>query len=218
MTRKKYKDKMKPQEVYMFLDEVIYTQPCVSPISLGCCTTAPTPWVPAIPKIGKAYCGPQQEQGNNPMNYDYNSKTAYASAAITQADPDQPKRDYLVGRLQTTYYTKESDLRSQFGLEDDAAPKTPKEMADRIAAGKFVIRGTEYEDAYEDGERYFYPSEALSWRDPTVKEDHDGYITAIGAMNKFRIGLLDIVKVKDLDAAFDTIKALEDWQPTGKAN
>lgn len=153
---------------------------------------------------------PQQEQGNNPMNYNQTN----AVATVIADTSEQDKRKYLSSRLGDIFYDRRADVDEMFGFGGIDHPKTAKEAMERIKAGKFTIDGSDDEKP----RRYFYFDEAFSWRDPSVKQDEAGRDAALSELNDFRDGLLDIVKVKSLDEAFDTLKALQEWQPTGKAN
>ena len=157
-----------------------------------------------------AVCGPytygcKQEEGNNPMNY--------ASASIsTPATETQDQRKYLQSRLQDVYGAKKSPLQAQFGLIDDDAPETMKDLQERIAAGKFTFLDE------KDARPYHHWTEMLRWRDPAKKADQDGYTAAKTELKAKYQAALDTIKIDEPKAGLEAVKALEAWTPTGAAN
>lgn len=188
------------------------------PVSLTeLCSLAPMPSaVPVYPTPEKPWvfqhtgiCN--KEEGNNPMNY--------ASASIsTPATETQDQRKYLTKRLEDVYCNLRDPLEAQFGLIDDEPPGSPKDLAERIAAGKFIIRG--YGDDAKNADRYRYwaPIELIQWRDPAKKADTEGFEVARKALKAAKQKALDIIKIDEPKAGLDAIKALEAWTPTGAAN
>lgn len=157
----------------------------------------------------------QKQEGNNPMNY----ATATVQAGTTET---QDQRKYLSQRLESIYYDLRLPLFAQFGLTDDPCPKTPKELKQRIADGKFIIKGLkddDNDDEFADDE-YFYGSweSMIRWRDPAKKADSEGYVAATKELEDLRQKTLDIIKIDEPKAGLDAIKALEAWTPTGAAN
>lgn len=155
----------------------------------------------------------KKQEGNNPMNY----ATATVHAATTET---QDQRNYLQSRLEDIYYTKERPLYAQFGLTDDEAPTTPKELKARITDGKFVIIGLPKDDAEDDFDDCYYGgwSRLIRWRDPAKKADQGGYEAARKELKDEYQKALDVVKIDDVKAGLEAVKALEAWKPTGAAN
>lgn len=149
------------------------------------------------------------------MNY----ATATVQAGTTET---QDQRKYLSNRLEEIYWEKFRPLDAQFGLMDDKAPTTPKELKERIASGKFTIVGLPKDDEDDefDDDAYFYGSwhRLLKWRDPAKKADHEGHKAAHKELRDLRQKTLDIIKIDEPKAGLDAIKALEAWTPTGAAN
>jgi hypothetical protein len=117
------------------------------------------------------------------------------------------QRNHARGRLRDLRDAKDLDLRKQFGLDDDASPKSPKELAKRIADGKFVIKKVD-EDMDEEDD-YFYWQDAIRWRDPAVKEDKVGYKAATTELGK------SYQRAKDqiiLGTVADSLKVLQDFE------
>ena len=153
----------------------------------------------------------QKQEEENLMNY--------ASASIsTPATEAQDQRKYLERRLGEVYNDRREGLEAKFGLTDDNSPVGPTELAERIAAGKFIIRGTG--DDAKNAERYRYWSayDLIQWRDPAKKADQDGFDAARKDLKAKRQAALDTIKIDDPKAGLDAIKALEAWPPTGAAN
>lgn len=148
------------------------------------------------------------------MNY----ATATVHAATTET---QDQRKYLQRRLEDIYYMKERPLFAAFGLTDDEAPTTPKELKARIADGKFTIIGLPKDDEDEDDfDDCFYGSwsRLIRWRDPAKKADQDGYEAARKALKNEYQKAMDTIKIDDVKAGLEAVKALEAWEPTGAAN
>lgn len=177
--------------------------------------------LPTATTFRKAKCQPcspcgvpaafNQEQGNNPMNY--------ASASIsTPATETQDQRKYLTKRLEDVYCNLRDPLEATFGLIDDETPSSPKDLAERLAAGKFIIRG--YGDDAKNADRYRYwpTAELIQWRDPAKKADTEGFEVARKALKAEKQKALDIIKIDEPKAGLEAIKVLEAWTPTGAAN
>ena len=146
-----------------------------------------------------------KEEGNNPMN-------SYASATIAAPTTEaQDQRKYLARRLEEVYDILRYPLEAKFGLADDEAPTSAKEFKERIEAGQFTFR------EHKDG-RYFYWMDAIKWRDPSKKEDKEGFAAACKDLKAKKQAALDIIKIDEPKAGLDAIKALEAWTPTGAAN
>lgn len=183
----------------------IYTPPQVeatpiNPYSFGCKTATPvakTPW-------GKA----KKQEGITPMA-NYNAATIVAQADTTARD----QRQHLHSRMWEVQQTKKYALKKQFHLIDDDAPKSPKEMAERIAAGKFIIRGLDKEET-----RYFSSYDAIVWRDPAVKPDQAGYDAVKTEMDKKYRETVDTITILDPKDGLDALREFEAWTPTGAAN
>lgn len=127
-----------------------------------------------------------KEKGNNPMD---------------------DKIYYLQTRVNTIDYTKDQELRKQFGLVDDDAPRSAVEFVKRIQDGKFTLKDGADKNAYR-------PSEYIRWRDPSVKEDKDGYVVAENALRKMVQATVDIVNIKSADDGLTAVQALEAWTYT----
>jgi hypothetical protein len=158
----------------------------------------------------KGYPIKKQEE-ENLMNY------ATASVIATpQTTETQDQRKYLAKRLEEVYITLREPLEAAFGLTDDDAPIGPKETAQRIADGKFTIRGMDDKDLRSY--KYYSWYDLIQWRDPSRKADQDGFEAARKALKAEKQKVLDTIKIDEPKAGLEAIKALEAWTPTGAAN
>lgn len=145
-----------------------------------------------------------------PMNY------GIASATINAPASDESlQRKYLENRLSEVYADKRDPLESLFGMTDDKSPKTPKELADRLAAGKFVIEGLD--DEGRDVKFYSF-RDVIRWRDPAMKADTAGFDAAKKDLKAKRQDALDTIKIASPADGLAALKTLEAWTPTGVAN
>jgi len=119
--------------------------------------------------------------------------------------PEQESRDYLRNRLSAAYFSKDADLERAYGLRDDSSPETPQEVVDRILAGKYVI------NKKEDGEYYSELLDYISWRDPAIKKDREGYDTAYKVLKAAHNKASDQVMVL---SATEGLKALQEFEAT----
>lgn len=175
---------------------------------------APTKGCPPVSKFTFETRVSNKKEGNNPMNY----ATATVHAATTET---QDQRKYLQRRLEDIYIRKERPLYAAFGLTDDVAPSTPKELKARIADGKFTIIGLPKDEEDEDDfDDCYYGgwSRLIRWRDPAKKADQDGYDAARKALQDEFQKAMDTIKIDDVKAGLEAVKALEAWEPTGAAN
>jgi len=148
---------------------------------------------------------PAQEKVAN-MYVDYVSSDKHSESA---------KTNYLLSRYENTKNEIRSDLRKQFGLDNDDRPTTAKEFADRILSGKYVLP-TEKEEELQRQVYYcgWSITDAIKWRDPAIKEDKDGFKLAETELNDESLKVHDAVMIKDHDTALTAIQALKDWKPT----
>src|SRR2546423_2981095 len=91
-------------------------------------------------------------------------KNMYVQSSVPT---DQQQREYLLSRLNNSYYKIDEKASIFFGLENDFPPKTKQDFVDRVAKGLFVVR--------ENPEDYYSFSDALIWRDPAKKKDYESW-------------------------------------------
>lgn len=206
----------------------IYSQPHY--FEFGDCKPAPTPVDPVYPTACKPW-GFQhnEEKGNNPMRYE----TTTANAVITAAKSDEAiQREYLSERLRgmTSSWSnpKYRELRELFNIDVDNTPKTAKQLLDAIQGGKFKVdeKKLKKAEAYFNGDDDFdddcaceYPRGV--WYGITFdgpQPDHKGYDKALNDYEKAVQDTRDIIMISPPADGLAALKALENWQPTGKAN
>lgn len=137
----------------------------------------------------------------NPMYVDYISNDKHIASS---------KINYFQQRAESTKYKILNLLQKQFGLIDDETPTSPKELVERITSGKYVLP-TEKEVELMRNHSWAYVSGALlgiKWRDPSVKEDNDGFKVANAAMDvEFQKTQDIIMNGGDMLAAVQTFDA-----------
>ena len=142
---------------------------------------------------------------------------AIANVAMTANHPTEHEqaKSHLIYRLHQIANKKDEELQKHFHLADDDAPKTPKQLIDRIKEGKFKVRKPDHsfdnEEDYMDSEHYSQYSllSYFNWRDPDHKKDHKGYDTAVKKLEKAVEHLNDTLLVSD---AKDGLIALREFE------
>ena len=90
---------------------------------------------------------------------------------------------FIKVRLPRMAMAKTNELEQHFGLVDDPAPKSFKELMERIEKKHFVIN-EEREASNEAGFGWGCPLDAIRFRDPEKVEDRKGYLEAVKAMHE----------------------------------
>lgn len=136
---------------------------------------------------------------------------------------EQEATEHLLDRLYKSYEDKRIDLKKQFGLVDEDAPKTRKDLIERITQGKYQITPAgQAQDVLNEkmngilpniaemlGTDYLLASWAIRWRDPSKAEDLEGFDAAIKRRDAAYDKATTIILVKSGDEA---IKAVEDFE------
>lgn len=113
-------------------------------------------------------------------------------------------KDYLASRLDEVFYAQEETLSKQFGLSRDKAPRTAKEFIQRIKDGMFEL----------PGERDDYGMSSIIWRDPSVKEDKEGFSAAFKQLKDAKKRVEDQIMIAENDDALKAIYDFESWKPS----
>jgi hypothetical protein len=125
-----------------------------------------------------------------------------------QTSEDRSK-DHLLQRVETARYEKLNALRKAYGTINDDEPNTMKDFFDRIAAGKYILDLTPEQQA----NRSFWNTrdivDYITWRDPAVKQDHEGLKAASGALQKAVNDVSDEIIVK---TPAEGLQSLRDFQ------
>ena len=121
---------------------------------------------------------------------------------------EQKTKNYLNSRRSDAYYNKLREAEKTFHINEDPAPKTPKELADRLAAGQYTIR-----DAQEDNKDKWYGSikSHIEWRDPKTPADKAGYAAFEVLLDKQNILAQDAIMVKTPADGLAALQAFEAW-------
>lgn len=115
-------------------------------------------------------------------------------------------RSYLTGRLSMIEMDKQQELRPVFFMDADEAPKTVKEMLERIAAGKFIAPDEKVDAAAS--EHYGYrPYNAIQWR--TKEADEKGYFEALKVVSDAAYNAKDVIKTGTEKDGLEALKAFQ---------
>lgn len=142
----------------------------------------------------------QELKKEKKMYHDYDDDCNCAPVNV-----EARKMDYLKGRLNDLFCDKECALPKAFGLENDHPPHTPKEFVERILAGKFELKD-KAKDTYLYGSS---PSPYITWRDPKVKVDQEGYDKAYKTLQEEFTKAKDTIVIKSPE---EGLKALEKFE------
>lgn len=123
---------------------------------------------------------------------------------MDEMDGSDDKLGYLSGRSYNVFSEKRHDLQKKYGLIDDTDPRTPKDLIDRLASGKFTVS---QENMNRD---HYSPICLFKWRDPNLKQDYEGFNKAEAALKALRTKAEDIIVVMSDDAA--RLKALQEFE------
>jgi hypothetical protein len=125
--------------------------------------------------LQKEYPSAFKPKENKMQNMHLEVEVAAVSQSPAQTEADTQRR-FLVGKLEDAYYASKDALRKTFNLDDMDQPKTPKELAARLAAGLFVIRHLDKQPDYAFN--YHDAGEYIQWRDPSKPADQAGFDAA----------------------------------------
>ena len=144
---------------------------------------------------------PAQKKGK-PMCYDcdYNEQPTVENRRLTHAQ----------NRVSSIFYQKNGELRKMFHMDPDDRPTTGKELVERITAGKYSLKNE------EDLKNNFVWSilDYITWRDPAVKMDEEGYKTAKAELEASYNVASDAATLGDAAAALAAINTFLSWKPT----
>lgn len=110
----------------------------------------------------------------------------------TNATPEDDARQHLFFRAKNVKANAIDKAREDFHINHDPAPKTRKELAERLANNMFVIDGLE-----EYGTDHIWdPLHFLTWRNPAVPADEVGYKAKCKEITKDYDQVVDAIYVK----------------------
>lgn len=172
--------------------------------SLFDCCDAPCTAVPCVPSPWGYTPVIQEQEKEQTMRIE---TIAVAPAAQSEI---ATQRHFLENELYAARSLKARDMRKDFFLEDDEAPKTIKERKQRIADGKYIIDWNVDEDDYDEDMEYYGVSRgSIIWRDPKFPKDQKGYDAAIKAMETEVKLTKRIIEIKDADAGLTAVTDFE---------
>lgn len=120
--------------------------------------------------------------------------------------PEANSLTYLGERSYSIYHSKRIDMKRQFGLLDDEAPKNAKEFLDRIASGKYVIPADKM-----DKPNYGEYTRFIEWRDPAKVKDQAGYDAAEKKLEAIKTKAEDTITLFTSDPA-KQLAALQEFE------
>lgn len=129
-------------------------------------------------------------------------KTMYSNANVQVTEIQaSPEKDYLRREGEKTYREMDLTLERKFGLVNDDRPMTATDIVARIQAGKFIL-DAKYKDEYTYG-----AADYITWRDPAIKEDKDGYKAAEKLLKAAYRTAKDVIEVKTPAEGLDALVA-----------
>lgn len=150
-----------------------------------------------------------QEEGNKPMRNETNIDVRFDGPSAV----DREKRGYLGDRLFQVYRKHFADMETKFGLVDDKPPRSPKELFERLTSGRFVVTDNQFEITDKDDAKNFSGydpvAEHIRWRDPSVKEDREGFKAAEKVLEQAQIKARDQIKILSPE---EGLKALQEFE------
>lgn len=160
---------------------------CAKMSSLDCCEAA----VPKCP-----YKGPK-------VKYEEVEKENNMNTSIQVAVNDDNTKRYLKDRLYVVTANKRVALRVKFGMADADSPRTLEDFFQRIKDGKYVV-------AKDDMKRRSYePALYISWRDPAIEKDENGYEAANEKLKAAETATKDAIVVLDNEKGLAALQAFE---------
>lgn len=141
--------------------------------TLGCC-------IATIPEEDDAPSLKKKKQENT-MHVTVNTPT-------TKNDLETSRVDYLEGALSEAQGRIYSKLSKTFNLEEPDAPRSPKELVERLKEGKFTFKkfGVNDDGSWREPDD-FHPTyrimEFITWFDPAKPADRAGFNAAYERMS-----------------------------------
>lgn len=165
--------------------------------SLGDCITLTPTSMPCVYAGEKAK---KKEKKEATMSY-----AAAVNSIQMETPTDQKQRKYLLTRANDIFYSKKSDAKKTFGLEDSPQPKTLAEFIQFIKDDKFTV-----EEKYLDRRVSVYCAvDYIRFRDPSIKEDQAGYNTFKDTLKKAYAELQDDIAILEPKEGLEKLRAFE---------
>jgi hypothetical protein len=119
----------------------------------------------------------------------------------TAAPTDQRQRDFLLQELRQAREKITWDARTTFHLFDEDRPATPKELAERITAGRFIVDKDRWE------KKNYSPIDLFQWRDPAKPADQEGYDAFVKEVDKEKTTAYQDIVISDPAKGLEVLRA-----------
>lgn len=153
----------------------------------------------------------QQKVGDKPM---------YTAANINVTLPSETQRQYLIQRLEETFWDFYDTLPTKFGKQSSNPPKTLGEFLQRVQEKKFfvwskdrvdIVPASDADDAFSV---LLWGNLDIIWKDPSIKYDAEGLKKAIGELNDAKQEALDKLKIFDPKDGLEVLDTFKKWETT----
>lgn len=114
---------------------------------------------------------------------------------------DEARIEHLRSRVRMIERTKYHALERKYGILDDDKPVGAEALLARIASGKYTL--------VEDSLWGVQGHKKFRWRDPSVKEDYEGFKVATDTMDKQGTDVIDAIMVLPAAEALVKVQAFE---------
>lgn len=121
---------------------------------------------------------------------------------IEMSNTIDDERSYLRNRIYDISDTKFAALDKKYGFREELPPKTVDEMQNRLKEGKYTVHSN-----YTNGRQ-----PVLLWKDPSIKEDEEGFKKAKDTFDIERQKALDIVNILPPVEALKVLAELEAYE------
>lgn len=120
---------------------------------------------------------------------------------------EDTKKNHLMSRLSSIYYDKVPELRKAFNMDVDE-PTSPKDIAERLKAGKYTVRKAD-KDVDDIDVWNFYWRDYFSWEDPANPADTKGFDAAMDKLQDAHTKTKDTIIVMDEVAGLAALREFE---------
>lgn len=114
----------------------------------------------------------------------------------------QEQKNYLDNRLNSTSCEQQTKAHEKYHMSDDGPPRNPKELVERILAGKYILP----KDKDGSDITYDWKFNTMIWRDPAAKKDAAGYTAAMAAIDTAFTSVKDKIEI---DTPANALAAIE---------
>lgn len=122
----------------------------------------------------------------------------------TMRTETQEQRYHLTDRLEVLHDKKVFELEKAFGLVDDERPYYLKDFVERIQKGMFVLPDHPERHLAEECSVY-----DISWRDPSVKQNQEGFQKASNILRDAYLAAKDDIMIRPVEEGLKTLRAFE---------